>query len=150
MFPSSFRLPCFSLTGGVPWTCGLFLILILFIIHLIISFGKFEPPYLGNDYSSRKSSAIQSYKFMRCLFVFSVIHRTPRWKTGSLTCVRDHSYACVYTPGGWLGTPTVSQHNICDSEKLSQIFIGTLHRVRGLRVWRPFSITPAMHSVFGG
>ena len=25
-------------------------------------------------------------------------------------CIRDHSYACVYTQG--LGTPTVSQHNI--------------------------------------
>ena len=35
--------------------------------------------------------------------------------------VLDHSYACVYTWG--LGTPTASQHNIFDSEKLSQICI---------------------------
>ena len=34
-------------------------------------------------------------------------------------CVRDHSYACVYT---WrLGTPTASQHNSFGLEQLSQI-----------------------------
>ena len=38
---------------------------------------------------------------------------------GSLRCVRENSYACVYTHG--LGTPTASQYNICDLEKLSQI-----------------------------
>ena len=36
--------------------------------------------------------------------------------TGSLTCARDCSCVCVYTRG--LGTPTASQHNIFDSEKL--------------------------------
>ena len=36
-----------------------------------------------------------------------------------LTCVRDHSYACVYARG--LGTPTTSPHNIFDSEKLTNI-----------------------------
>ena len=30
-------------------------------------------------------------------------------------CVRDQSYACVYTQG--LGTPTASQHNLLDWEK---------------------------------
>ena len=55
-------------------------------------------------------------------FRVSVIHRTLRWTTGSLTCVSDHLYACVYTRG--LGTPTTSQHNIFDSKKtLSQIFL---------------------------
>ena len=44
-----------------------------------------------------------------------VIHRTLTWTTGFLTCVRDHSFTCVYTRG--LGTPTASQHNIFDSEK---------------------------------
>ena len=48
-------------------------------------------------------------------FRVSVIHRTLTWTTESLTCVRDHSYACVYTRG--LGTPTASQHNIFDSGK---------------------------------
>ena len=48
----------------------------------------------------------------RCFHV-SVIHQTLTWTTGSLTCIRNNSYACVYTQG--LGTPTVSQHNTFDS-----------------------------------
>ena len=55
----------------------------------------------------------------------SVIHQTVTWTTWSLTCVRNHSYACVciiiYKRG--LGTPTASQHNIFDLEKLSQSFL---------------------------
>ena len=50
-------------------------------------------------------------------FRVSVIHRTLAWAKGSLTCEPDHSYA-AYTHGG-LGTPTASQHNIFDTEKLS-------------------------------
>ena len=48
---------------------------------------------------------------------------TELWRglQGSLTCVRDYCYACVYTHDG-LDTPTTSQHNIFDSKKLSQIF----------------------------
>ena len=42
----------------------------------------------------------------------SVIYRTLTWTTGSLTCARDHSYACVYVCTRGLGTPTASQHNI--------------------------------------
>ena len=53
-------------------------------------------------------------------FCVSIIHPTPIWTTGSLTCVRDH-YMCVYSPG--LDTPTVSQHNIFDLEKLVKFFI---------------------------
>ena len=49
----------------------------------------------------------------------SVIHRPLTWATGSLTCVRAHSCASVYTRG--LGTLTASQHNIFDSEKLTYI-----------------------------
>ena len=44
----------------------------------------------------------------------SVIH-DHRTLTLTLTCVCDDSYARVYTRG--LGTPTISQHNIFDSEK---------------------------------
>ena len=51
----------------------------------------------GYGYSSRKSSATQSYKCIR----ISVIHRTLAWTTGSFTCVRYHSFACVYRHGGW-------------------------------------------------
>ena len=50
-------------------------------------------------------------------FRVSVSHQTLTWTTGSLSCARDHSGACVYTHG--LGTPIASQHNIFDSEKLT-------------------------------
>ena len=36
-------------------------------------------------------------------FRVSIIHRTLTWTTGSLMCIRDYCYACVYTRG--LGTP---------------------------------------------
>ena len=49
-------------------------------------------------------------------FYVSVIHQILTWTTGSLMCIRDHSFACVYTRG--LGTPTVSQHMFV-SEKLA-------------------------------
>ena len=42
-------------------------------------------------------------------------------ETGSLTCVCDYSYACVYTWG--LGTPTTSQHNIFDWKTSHNFFI---------------------------
>ena len=54
-------------------------------------------------------------------FRVSIIHQTRTWTTGSLTCVHGLLYACVYTRGG-LGTPTASQHNLSDSEKLSFSF----------------------------
>ena len=56
--------------------------------------------------------------FSAC-WVFSSLRNPPNstWTTGSLTCVRDHSCVCLYTRG--LGTPTASQHNIFDSEKLT-------------------------------
>ena len=65
-----------------------------------------------------------NYKVRAGSYRVSTTHRTLTWTTWALTCVRDHSYACVYTRG--LGTPTASQHNICYSEKLSQIFLGLL------------------------
>ena len=73
-------------------------------------------------------------------FCVSVIHQTLTWTTGSLMCVREHLYVCVYTQG--LGIPTVSQHNTFGSEKLSQIFCVLLTwpgfelRVFGSRVQR--------------
>ena len=83
-------------------------------------------------------------------FDVSVIHQTVIWTVGSLTCIRDHSCACVYTQG--LGTPTASQHNIFDSEKLSQIFLVLLTRagfeplILGSRVRRSTNrATPSPH-----
>ena len=70
-------------------------------------------------------------------FHVSIIHQTFIWTTGSLTCVRDHSYVCVYTWG--LDTLKACQH-IFDSEKLSQYFFilltGFELRVFGARVRR--------------
>ena len=51
-------------------------------------------------------------------FHVSIIHWTLTWTIGSLSCIRDHSCVCVYTQG--LSTPTASQHNIFESEKLTQ------------------------------
>ena len=46
-------------------------------------------------------------------FRVSVIHRAPTWTTGSLSCICDRSYACVYTQG--LGTPPTTQHRVFGS-----------------------------------
>ena len=54
------------------------------------------------------------------LSTVSVIHRTLTWTTGSLTCVRDHSYAWVYTQE--LGTPTAIQHNIKQTKNNNNSF----------------------------
>ena len=54
-------------------------------------------------------------------FRVSVIHLSLAWTTGSLTCVRGHSCACVYIRR--LGTPTVRQHNMFDS-KSAHFFLG--------------------------
>ena len=43
----------------------------VFVYTCLIPCGKFGPPYLGKaTYSSRKSSATQTYKYMLGLFVF--------------------------------------------------------------------------------
>ena len=49
-----------------------------------------------------------------------VIHQTLTRTAGSLTCICDYSCVYAYTLG--LGTPTASQHNIFDSEKLTIFF----------------------------
>ena len=64
--------------------------------------------------------ALISYKEHAGPFRVSIIHRSLTWTTGSLTCERDLSYACVYTRG--LGTLTASQHNIFDSGKLTNVY----------------------------
>ena len=50
----------------------------------------------------------------------STIHRTLTRTTGSLTCVRDHSYACICTHGGWARRRRVST-TFLTRQKLSQI-----------------------------
>ena len=80
----------------------------------IIPFGKFGSPYLGMATTAARA-ALPSPTSARWVFSWFRNPPTLTWTTGSLTSVRDHSYACVYTWG--LRTPTTSQHDICDSEK---------------------------------
>ena len=98
--------------------------------------GRFPPE---NLFQQSRHSTLINYKVIAGSFRVSVIQRTLPRTTGSLTCVCDHSYGCVYTQG--LGTP--SQHTIFDSEKLSQIFLvllmGFESRVFGS--WVPHSTT---------
>ena len=63
-------------------------------------------------------------RFFSCVqcFLVSVIHQTLTWTTGSLTCIRDHSYVCVHTHRG-LGTPTTSQHSILTWIKRFSFFL---------------------------
>ena len=90
--------------------------------------GNFFHGKLGS-LSSRKASCSQMrYPPLTIItvhagsFRVSTIRRTLIYTAGSLTCVRDHSYACVYTRR--LGTPpTASQHDIFDLDKLSQIVL---------------------------
>ena len=59
------------------------------------------------------------------LFRVSVIHRTLTWTTGSLTCVCDHSYACLYTLGvlgTYINSSEPAQH-FFDSEKNLEAFL---------------------------
>ena len=73
-----------------------------------------------------------NYKVHAGSFRVSIIHRTLTWTTGSLTCVRDHYYVCVCTLG--LGTPTASQHNVFDSEKLT-VFVCAPDGIRTSVIW---------------
>ena len=41
-------------------------------------------------------------------FRFSIIHWIVTWTTGLLTCIRDHSYAYMYTHVGWAHRQWVS------------------------------------------
>ena len=53
------------------------------------------------DWRERKLGWVAGFFFFSCVRCFrvSVKHRTLTWTTGPLTCVRDHSYACVQTRG---------------------------------------------------
>ena len=90
-------------------------------------FGGISPMGNSGHFPQGKPAVTESryptqiyYKVHAGSFRVSIIHRTLTWTTGSVTCVRDHSYACLNTRG--LGTPTASQRSIFDSEKLSHNF----------------------------
>ena len=59
--------------------------------------GEFGSPYPGKATAATRQE--QSYPVLQVhagSFRVSVIHQTLTWTTGILTCVRDHSYACIY------------------------------------------------------
>ena len=92
------------------------------ILYTLLSQWEFPPWEIWVAFSKESQLQQSCYTQLKQIkvhagsFCVSIIHGTLTWMTGSLTCVRDHSYACVYTRG--LGIPTASQHNIFDSEKL--------------------------------
>ena len=53
----------------------------------------------------------------------SVIHRLLTWTTAGIFNVGTFSLLCMRTHTRGLGTPTASENNIFDSEKLSQMFL---------------------------
>ena len=67
-------------------------------------------------------------------FRVSVIHRTLTWTTGSLTCVRDHCYTCVYTHGGFGHTDSESAQHF-DSGKTLTRFSCAPDGVRTSGLW---------------
>ena len=78
-------------------------------------------------------------------FRVSVIHRTLKWTIGSLTCVRDYSYACTRThtrrvhAHTGLGTPTASQHNILTRKNSYNLFLCS-GRDLNLWSWSPLEL----------
>ena len=75
-------------------------------VHLVVQMGIFsvenlgcfpqgKPAATGSRYPTLIKHKVHAWSFR----VF-VIHRTLTWTTGSLTSVRDHSYACVDTGVG--------------------------------------------------
>ena len=56
--------------------------------------------FISTQLQPRGTRRQLSYLFFRACWVFSCNHNPPRtltWTTASLTCVRNHSCACVYT-----------------------------------------------------
>ena len=86
-----------------------------FFFFTLLSQWEFFPLGIQVAFPPRKASGNRvalpnPTKCMLGLFRVSVIHRTLTWTAGSLTCVRDHSYACImYTRG--VGTLTATQQN---------------------------------------
>ena len=121
----------------------------IFIIHFIITFGKFGTPCLGKGLQQPLEQRHPVLHVNAGSFRVSVIHRTLTWTAGSFTCILFLMRA--YTHEG----ATVSQHNIFDSEKLSPknsvLLTGFEPRIFGSRVRRyPLShpVIPLKFSVF--
>ena len=86
---------------------SLFCIFGYFVVPMGIS-PQGKPAVIESRYPT-----LINYKCVAGSFRASIIHRA--LTTWSLTCVRDHSYACVYTRE--LGTPTASQLTFLTQKK---------------------------------
>ena len=104
IFPNQFKAP----TALKPAATGSYLLFNVQIINLL-----FTLTVQKDMYSSVSKVLVGSFRV-------SVIHQTLTWTTGSLKCVRDHSYASVYTRS--VGTPTV-QYYIFDSKNSQMFFV---------------------------
>ena len=76
-------------------------------------------------------------------FCVSVIHGTMTWTTGSLTCVRDHSFACVYTHRGWAHRQQVSTTFL--TQKNSHKLFFPLQQQKLIELIRDKDIEGALH-----
>ena len=113
-------------------------------IHFAVPIG-ISPMGIPDRFPQGKPAATELHyppltKYCAC-WVFSCFHN-PVNSTRSLTCERNHSYACVYTRG--LGTPAVSQHNIFYSEKLT-IFLVLLTQVGWVRTSSLWISSPMLY-----
>ena len=101
-----------------------FLMFIFAVVHFVVPMWFFF--YWGSLPQGKPAATdlrypiLINHKMHPGSFHVSKIHRTLTW------ILNTHIYVIIvmrtYTHGG-LGTPTASQHNIFDSEKLSQIFL---------------------------
>ena len=118
------------------------IICLLHFVHFVVPMGIFPTGNLGH-FSQGKPAATELESHYPTLinnkvhagsFHGSVIHRTLTWTTGSLSCIRDRFYVCVYTLG--LGTPTASQHeNLRLGKTLTNFVLVLPTGVRTLSLW---------------
>ena len=89
-----------------------------FLLHFIISFGKFGPTWVRLQQPQEQHyPALQVHAGSVHV---SIIHQTLTWTAGSLSCICGHFYACIYTGVGHTNSES-AQH--VDPEKLSPIFL---------------------------
>ena len=103
--------------GVADMACSVVVFCLDFLLHTLLSLSGNSGRLTWVRLQQPREQRYPALQVHAGSFRVSVIHRTLTWTPGCLTSVRDHSYACVYTRG--LGTPSTSQHNIFDSEKLS-------------------------------
>ena len=86
--------------------------LLLYFVHFVVPMGISPMGNWGRVPQGKLAAAVSryptliNYKVHARSFRVSIIHRTLKWT--SATCVRDHSYAYVYTREGGLHRQLVS------------------------------------------